>query len=244
MIGQAELILKLRKTTAKTVLITGPAHWGKKTLLRYIFKNDESVYEVSGNAATFRETLERIYQTVRPTTYLIPDIDKANQTIQNMLLKILEEPPASARFFLTASGPILQTITSRCVSFRMQPYKDVHEELGGLQCPVQLIGMFNSPGELQLINFPEVADIIFALVEMKTDIETRSLAVVLKSCKNLNWKLKEAAVTPDAFLILARNVFGDSQSIAWLRSQPEDAVQQVRAQFFMNLWIERQVLAT
>ena len=90
MIGQAQLIADLQKTQAKSVLITGPKHWGKKTLLRELFKNEESIYEITGNAATFRESIERIYQTARPTIYLIPDLDKCNQTVQNILLKVLE----------------------------------------------------------------------------------------------------------------------------------------------------------
>lgn len=45
--------------------------------------------------------------------YLI-HLDGANDTAQNTLLKVLEEPPETVRFILTASLPPLPTITSRC----------------------------------------------------------------------------------------------------------------------------------
>lgn len=243
MIGQADLLQRLSRTVAKTVMITGPEHWGKKTLLRHLFKKEEAVYEIAGNAASFRETLERIYQTMRPTIYLIPDIDKANQTIQNLLLKVLEEPPTSARFFLTSSGPVLQTIVSRCLCFRMQPYLHTNAELAGIECPPQLMGMFSSPGELIALKFPGVEDVIMALLELKEDFDNRTLAFILKKCKDLNWKLKESGVGLYQFRILVYHIFGDSQSLEWLRGQPEDGVAYVRTQFFINLWMERQVLA-
>jgi hypothetical protein len=41
-------------------------------------------------------------------------LDSASEQAQNTLLKVLEEPPVTARFMLTASSPPLPTITSRC----------------------------------------------------------------------------------------------------------------------------------
>lgn len=238
MIGQHSVTDKLRTTNAKSILLTGPPHWGKKTLLRELFQNSESVYEIVGNAATFRESIERIYQTVRPTIYIIPDLDKANATVQNVLLKVLEEPPKSARFFLTASGTILPTITSRCVTYRMIPYTE--QELVSLDSPSALLGFFRSPGEFHLLNFEGVDELIQRLRDIKNILSTSTLAFVLKAVKDFNWKFNDLGITHDAFLLLARVIFGESCSLDWLRSQPNDSVRYVRCHFFMKLWLELQ----
>lgn len=122
MIGQTLLMENLKKSKARSILITGPAHFGKKTLVRDFLSNDENVFEVTGSANDFRESVYHMYTIVRPTTYIIPDLDKRHPTAQNLLLKVIEEPPLKSRFFITASGGILSTITSRCVSYRVYPY--------------------------------------------------------------------------------------------------------------------------
>lgn len=49
--------------------------------------------------------------------YIIRDADRMNIQAQNALLKLLEEPPASARFILCAANPenLLPTVRSRCI---------------------------------------------------------------------------------------------------------------------------------
>lgn len=242
MIGQVKVIENLKKTKAKSVLLTGPPHWGKKTLLRELFSKEESVYEITGNASVFRESVDRIYQTVRPTIYLIPDVDKANQTVQNLLLKVLEEPPMSARFFLTASGSVLPTIVSRCVTYRMEPYKDTNSELGGLQAPACILGMFRSPGQLHQLKVDGIEEVVNSLIAVRNDFDSRTLANVLLSVKAFHKQFANTALTQDAFLLLVHHVFGTSDSLDWLRQQPQDSVKYVRTAYFMKLWVERQVL--
>lgn len=240
MIGQEEVIAKLKTTKARSVLLTGPAHWGKKTLLRELFQKTESVYEITGNAAVFRETIDRIYQTVRPTIYLIPDIDRCNATIQNVLLKVLEEPPKSARFFLTASGAVLPTIVSRCVVYRMEPY-DV-SVLSHLEATSQIRGMFHSPGERFLLDVPGIENIIHQMDEVKLLLTNRAtLAAILKKVREFNRVFQDSNLTQDAFLLLAHGIYGENEALDWLRSQPQDAVKYVRTAYFMKLWLEMEV---
>lgn len=243
MIGQQTLISQLTRTQARSVLITGPAHWGKKTLLREFFRKEESVYEITGNANAFREAVDRIYQTVRPTVYLIPDIDKANLTIQNLLLKVLEEPPLSARFFLTASGAILQTITSRCVTFHLEPYKDTHAELGGIATDPAVLGMFRSPGEAQLINLPNISTVTTLMQQIKTLLDQKSsLALVLKQGKELNKAIAATGLTQEGYILLSQHIFGETYATDWLRQQPDDSVKYARMAYLMKLWVERQLV--
>jgi hypothetical protein len=60
---------------------------------------------------------------VRVTAWLLPpgerrvfllNLDGASAQVQNSLLKVLEEPPDTSRFVLTAAGPVLPTVASRC----------------------------------------------------------------------------------------------------------------------------------
>lgn len=52
--------------------------------------------------------------------YVIQNVDLMNQAAQNALLKLLEEPPASAAFVLCAANPalLLPTVRSRCILLR------------------------------------------------------------------------------------------------------------------------------
>ena len=54
--------------------------------------------------------------------YIIDRADRMNTPAQNAFLKVLEEPPAHARFILTAdsSAPLLPTVISRCTLFRAE----------------------------------------------------------------------------------------------------------------------------
>ena len=89
-IGQQKLIDSLNKSNSRTMLIYGPQHHGKKTLLRQFYADKGlSVYEVTGNAADFRESIEMMRTQINPTVYLIPDVDRLNVTVQNLLLKDL-----------------------------------------------------------------------------------------------------------------------------------------------------------
>ena len=238
MIGQKKILENLKNTKAKTVLITGNPHWGKKTLLRELFKDNEAVYEITGNAAVFRESIERIYSTVRPTIYLIPDLDKANTTIQNVLLKVLEEPPASARFFLTSSGPILPTIVSRCVTYRMEPYTEDELELFKTDTPLISIG--KSPGQMKMLEAEDAGNFGLTLCDIKTILPTSSLARLLKELREFNKLYKDHDVSPDVFIMLIDYFFNGTKAVEWVRQQPKDSFKYVRTHFFMRLWVEMQ----
>ncbi len=56
----------------------------------------------------------------RVKVYVVHDADRMNAAAQNALLKLLEEPPASAAFVLCAANPalLLPTVRSRCVLIR------------------------------------------------------------------------------------------------------------------------------
>ncbi len=58
--------------------------------------------------------------------YILPEIDKALPVAQNVLLKIIEEPPAKVVFIMTATSKekILQTVQSRSVALTLPRLSD------------------------------------------------------------------------------------------------------------------------
>lgn len=61
---------------------------------------------------------------------IIDDADRLSETVQNKLLKTLEEPRGSVLLFLGSSNPdhLLDTVRSRCSSIRLSEYTDAGEE--------------------------------------------------------------------------------------------------------------------
>jgi DNA polymerase III delta prime subunit len=62
--------------------------------------------------------------------YIIRDADCMNMQAQNAFLKLLEEPPASARFVLCAENPekLLPTVRSRCLLARRNAEPEANAE--------------------------------------------------------------------------------------------------------------------
>lgn len=101
------------------VLLTGPASIGKRTICRLVVKHHGAqaadVKEVLRlNMETSRE-VQRFLST-RPMGKLkavVARLDAGTSEALNGLLKLMEEPPDSARFLLTSSSPTLLTVQSR-----------------------------------------------------------------------------------------------------------------------------------
>ena len=84
--------------------------------------------------------------------FILYDVDKKmSEIVQNAFLKILEEPPLSSLFILTAenSKSLLQTILSRVQVFSLRNENTVNEEIESLA--KEIINGILSPSELSLL---------------------------------------------------------------------------------------------
>lgn len=83
----------------------------------------DQVREVVADAQVMPNEAER-------KVYIFDDADSMNASAQNALLKLLEEPPASAAFVLCVPGEaaLLPTIRSRCVTLRINADATEDEE--------------------------------------------------------------------------------------------------------------------
>lgn len=245
-IGQDNLINSLENSDSRSILVQGPVHWGKKTLLRrFLAERGDVVYEVSGNAQDFRNSLEVMQTRVAPIVYLIPDVDRLNATIQNMLLKVLEEPPMKASFFLTANNSVLPTIKSRCVSFLTEPYRK--EELLAYLKDAPIYAEYgDSPGRCQLLrdslNFSEneLPDSIRNLMTFILRNLNGSPAVVLNKANEVGKLIRDAGLDYFLFYLLARRIYEGYESLSILSSHLDVLDRYTMIYFYMSLWKEEQ----
>lgn len=249
-VGQEELIASLRNTNARAILVHGPAHSGKKTLIRGLFKEEGLyVYEVSGSIGDFRDTIEFIKTQTNPMMYLIPDVDRLHPGVQNLLLKILEEPPMKARFCLTASNSILPTIRSRCICYSMQPYtlEQIKSTL-----PDSVLSLFMnsapevrqavaSPGQVQSLYGWGKPEVVLELIEKMTSMKSNlkePLAFVLFQANELMKFIKENNVDMYTFYLLARGLYSEYSSYQILSQNLYELDRYYACYFYSELWKE------
>lgn len=89
------------------------------TLLRNPEKREITVDQVR----TLRQEAWVLPNEAKRKVFLIPEADTLNVSAQNALLKVLEEPPATAAFLLLGENPgaFLPTVRSRCVTLNLAP---------------------------------------------------------------------------------------------------------------------------
>ena len=131
--GQGKLVKLVRSFSFETfpsaVLLTGPRGCGKHLLSRYIAEYLDVPIEELDNKLNQDEVL-RIIDNVDPCVYVV-DLDNALPKTQNTLLKLLEEPPATAKFvcLCSTSEHVLPTLMNRCTRWFFEPYSAAALEL-------------------------------------------------------------------------------------------------------------------
>lgn len=111
------------------VLLLGPGSWEAGERLYELHKSSFSGRVLKLDAENARYVREQAY--IRPVgksfrVYLIR-LDEAGGAAQNILLKVVEEPPPAVRFILTAVLPPLETIVSRCQVLTLKPPEQAPE---------------------------------------------------------------------------------------------------------------------
>ena len=249
-IGQEKLVKSLKESNARAILVEGPPHAGKKTIIRKIYgEMGLYVYEVSGTVNDFRETLDFIRTQTNPIMYLIPDIDQLRPAIQNLLLKVLEEPPMKARFCLTASNTILPTIKSRCVTYTLDRYTPeqimsicVDSERAQVQKYINIISKaVETPGQLEHLigwqGYQALPDMIQQMSEIGVAIKS-SLALTLNRVNLLGKYMKEQDVDVYYFFLLAKGFYSDTESFSILSQNLSELDRYIIAYFYAELWKE------
>lgn len=122
----AEVRAQLARALPPVTLVLGPGAWDLVTDQAEAAGASDVIAIPALTADAAREVI-RLALTAppgaAPWTFIIR-LDDALEAAQQALLMVLDDPPATAAFVLTASGGVLQTVMSRC---RVLPLSSPYE---------------------------------------------------------------------------------------------------------------------
>lgn len=126
MIGHAAVRRTLESDLPPVTLLLGPASIGKRTLTEHLRKHHQ-VHPVDAYRLTEPLCVAEVRDVIRfvgtrpqgEFKLVTGRLDGASTSALNAALKVLEEPPDTARFLLTCTRNTLPTVMSRCRVFRM-----------------------------------------------------------------------------------------------------------------------------
>lgn len=117
MIGHEDVRAILERELPPVTLLLGPKSTGKTTLARHLAAKHhpgrQPWYYDRLSAGLAREIVESAPVRYSWLDIRIIDLDNSTEASQNILLKVLEEPPPHCRFILVASRYPLATVVSR-----------------------------------------------------------------------------------------------------------------------------------
>lgn len=121
-VGHEALRAELEENLPPVTLLLGPSSVGKTALAQYLARHHQLLIQFPSasplSAAAARELVTKATIRGYPWCFIVA-LDGATETAQNILLKVLEEPPEHVRFVLTASLLPLPTVASRAQVRRM-----------------------------------------------------------------------------------------------------------------------------
>lgn len=162
MIGQTKLQYKLKaftiRTLPKTILLVGDKGCGKHLLVKELGEYfNVGVMDISDSLNN--ELINEIYLCTLDMLYII-DTTKLTEKSQNMMLKVLEEPPSNAHFMLlsTNKNSIINTVLNRCMIYEFEPY--AKQDLANFVKEDNPIALkyCSTPGQLINLNYKTLDD--------------------------------------------------------------------------------------
>lgn len=119
-VGHEAVRGELEAALPSVTLFIGPRGIGKTTLALHLVRHHgyRLIYHESLSAERARHIVQDAPVKGWTNAYVI-DLASATEASQNILLKVLEEPPGHCRFLLMSSAPPLTTIMSRSRTFQL-----------------------------------------------------------------------------------------------------------------------------
>lgn len=123
-VGHETVVTELEHDLPPVTLLLGPESIGKAAIARHlaVYHNPATsshAYYERLTAGVAREIVEQAPVRRAGLFIRVINLDSSTEAAQNILLKVLEEPPPHCRFILTASRVPLLTILSRSRTYRM-----------------------------------------------------------------------------------------------------------------------------
>jgi len=125
-IGHATVRQQLERELPPVALLRGPRSVGKWTLAMHLVEHhriarvDRFLHDGPLGVLTVRAIID--FVGIAPfgkRKISVLTLDGASEPAFNALLKVLEEPPVTARFVLTAAGPLPATVLSRAQIYQL-----------------------------------------------------------------------------------------------------------------------------
>lgn len=167
MIGQERLLKFIDlfnfSTFPNASIIFGEAGCGKHTLVEYI-SNKFSIDAIDISENINLDTINEIYVSQQPQFYIcnlfyVTNVIRA----QNILLKLLEEPPENSKIIIINDNieEIINTVKNRCVLFDFEPYsiselKQFAEQNDINILDDNILNILNTPGKV--LHYNEVLE--------------------------------------------------------------------------------------
>jgi hypothetical protein len=128
LVGHEALRAELERDLLPVTLLLGPSSVGKTELAQHAARHHRMTsYGYDGPSAALAREIVGLVPRQRPqggSIAVIIGLDGTTEAAQNILLKVLEDPPPHIRFLLTASRPPLPTVVSRAVVYRVSLLTD------------------------------------------------------------------------------------------------------------------------
>lgn len=125
-IGHESTVKVLERSLPQVTLIQGPVSVGKRTLARHLVQHWNikayDLFTTPGVLSIDQVRALRSFVIKAPFgkwRLVVLHLDDSSGQAQNALLKILEEPPRTVKFLLTASTAPLATVMSRCEKYQL-----------------------------------------------------------------------------------------------------------------------------
>ena len=209
MIGQKKLIEKINNCTIDSfphsLILVGEEGCGKHTVIKYIAdKFSFPVFDITENLDL--ETIENISLSTSPVIYIING-DKINERQENVILKILEEPPVVSFIVLLYSYMnFIPTIKNRCQIWEFEKYAiDELKQIYQFEND-DLYSIARTPGKVLYIKNNNQIKEMQDLVELMIDkIPVSNFSNVLNISDKLAYKNEQDKFNIDIFIDILYN---------------------------------------
>lgn len=194
MVGQTKLLNKLDSFTLdnfpKSVLLLGEKGCGKHTYLKLIKeKLNIDCLDIT-DTVSFEYILE-IYSRTVPSIYYV-DIDKFVEKKQNVILKLLEEPPVNAYIIILCSDKslVLETIMNRCIVFEFEKYSvsELSQFVESGSDSELICEVLKTPGQILNSNIDNLKDLNKLCETIITKLDKASYCNTLSIADKINYK--------------------------------------------------------